>query len=276
MALSEPHLHGVSRTLLVTLAARARGAALFPHLGFQDPAAEAVCDALGIDPAQFARTAECVYGVVRRSMVIDDIVARFADEHGAATVLNLAAGLSTTFERAGRADLAWFDLDLAEPAALHRALIAPDPARRLVVGDIGRPGWTRGLSLPPGPLLVIAEGIMPYLTWDCVAGLLDELAVGFADRPLRLAYDTFAFPMVGMARLHPSIGPLARTDPSIEFRSGVRSMSDYAVGRPEWPLQDVMPVMEGMGPLHSLACFGFSAAFGVPFYAVAVLDHHHG
>lgn len=270
-------LAGVSRTLLVTLCARARGRQLFPATGFSDPLAEAYAAALGLEPADYARTAECVYGVVRRSQAIDSLVRRFLAEHGSIVVLNLGAGLSTTFERLGEPatgdEVLWVEVDLPQPAVLHAALAPAHDSRRLIAADVEAPGWTAGLNLPDRPLLVIAEGLVPYLTRESFGRLLAELADRFGDRPLRMVYDGFAFTMEGMARFHASIGPLARADRGIEFRFGARCRADYTAGSHNWTLAALLPLMDGLSPLHSFSCRVFSATFGIPFYAVAAIDH---
>ncbi|WP_334176975.1 class I SAM-dependent methyltransferase [Pseudoxanthobacter sp.] len=270
-------LAGVSRTLLVTLCGRARGAALFPATGFADPLAEAYVAALGLDAAQYARTPECVFGVVRRSQAIDSLIRRFAREHGAIAVINLGAGLSTTFERLAEPDdcrdILWVDVDLPQAAGLHAALAPSHPGRRMMAADVEQPGWTQGLDLPDRPTLVVAEGLVPYLTAASFGALIDELAARFGDRPLRMVYDGFAFTMEGMARFHASIGPLARADRSIEFRFGARRRADYTAGRRDWQLAALLPVMEGLSPVHTMTCQMFTATFGVPFYAVAAIDH---
>lgn len=266
-------LKGVSRTLLVTLSARALARETFPNLGFTDPIAEAFVDALAIDPHAFARSLECVFGVARRSMILDTAVRGFAERHGDIAVLNLGAGLSSTFERLDDGRLVWCDLDLAGPIALQSRFGAFDPRRSRVVASVERPGWQRDLRLPKRPLIVLAEGLMPYFKPARVRALLGEIAAAFGDRPLTFAFDAFAFAMCGMAKMHPSIGPLARDDPSIEFRWGVGKMDDYRAGLPMWRLAELTPVLEGLSPGHTLACAGFSALFGVPLYAVARLEH---
>ncbi|MQT11366.1 class I SAM-dependent methyltransferase [Segnochrobactrum spirostomi] len=266
-------LQGVSRTLLVTLCARALARETFPNLGFTDPTAEALIAALDIDPHAFARTRECVFGVARRSMILDEAVRTFADRHGEIAVLNLGAGLSSAFERLDDGRLAWWDLDLEAPIRLHGDLTAVHPRRTHVVASVDRPGWQRALRLPARPLIVLAEGLMPYLTPPRVRALLTEIAAAFGDRPLTFAFDAFAFAMCGMAKMHPSIGPLARDDPSIEFRWGVSAMDDYRARLPMWRLAELTPILEGLSPGHTLACAGFSALFGVPLYAVARLEH---
>lgn len=266
-------LSGVASTLVVTLAARAQAHTVFPHLGFRDPASEELVRRLEIRPDEFVSDRDSVYGVLQRSQLFDAAVRTFAKEAGTLTVIELGCGLSTAVHRVGSASSAWIEVDQPKVTELRRRACPPDSHRRSVSAVIGAPGWLDAVPLPDeGPLLLIAEGIVPYLTPETFAGILDALARRLRGRPVRFLYDTFAWPLVGMARFHPSIGPLARKDREIEFRSGVLRPSDYTAKDPRWKLRGVESVLGSSGRSNLVGIDMFELFSSVPLYGIATLD----
>ncbi len=266
-------LSGVAATLVVTLAARAQAHALFPHLGFRDPASGVLVQRLGIAPEDFVQDRDSVYGVLRRSQIFDRAILEAAQRQGALTVVELGCGLSTAVHRVGSASSSWVEVDQPAVTELRRRVCPPDSHRRSVSAIIGAPGWLDAVPLPDeGPLLLIAEGIVPYLTPETFAGILDALARRLHGRPVRFLYDTFAWPLVGMARFHPSIGPLARKDREIEFRSGVLRPSDYTAKDPRWKLRGVESVLGSSGRSNLVGIDMFELFSSVPLYGIATLD----
>lgn len=268
---SDLALNGVARTLLVPLCARAQAARLFPAAGFRDASAERIVDALGIDPPSVVSDPISILGFVSRARIFDRHVARFLDAHPDGIVLDLGAGLSTACERQPAAGAQWICVDLPEVIALRRRVIPEAAHWRLVAASLNEPGWLEAALLPDAATLVIAEGLMPYLQADDITTLLRTFADGVEGRPCELVYDAFSFLMVGTARYHPSIGPLARADPSIEFVSEVKTRAGYSWGEPRWALDGITDVMEQLPPPIALWSSVVEGVFGVPVYAIAHL-----
>ncbi|MGH2340133.1 class I SAM-dependent methyltransferase [Segnochrobactraceae bacterium EtOH-i3] len=266
-------LSGVASTLVVTLAARAQAHTVFPHLGFRDPASEELVRRLEIRPDEIVSDRDSVYGVLQRSQLFDAAVRTFAKDVGTLTVIELGCGLSTAVHRVGTASSAWIEVDQPKVTELRRRACPPDSHRRSVSAIIGAPGWLDEIPLPDdGPVLLMAEGIVPYLTPKVFAGILGDLALRLKGRRVRFVYDAFAWPLIGMARFHPSIGPLARRDREIEFRSGVSVRADYTAGDPRWRLTRVDSVLGGSGRSNLLGIDLFEMVSSVPLYGIATLD----
>ncbi|WP_453960598.1 class I SAM-dependent methyltransferase [Amorphus suaedae] len=264
-------LSGVARTLLVPLCARAQAARLFPAAGFSDTPAERIVGELGIDASSVVSDPMSILGFITRAKIFDAHVARFLSAHPDGIVLDLGAGLSTACERHPVDPARWFSVDLPAVTAL-RARVSPEAPRcSLVSAALDEAGWLDSAALPAAPTLVIAEGLMPYLPAEAIGTLLRVLADGLAGREVELVYDTFSYLMVGTARYHPSIGPLARDDPSIEFVSGVKTRSDYCWGEPRWKLDEICDVMEQLPPPVAVWSAVVEGVFGVPIYAIARL-----
>ncbi|BEL04080.1 class I SAM-dependent methyltransferase [Actinoplanes sichuanensis] len=157
-------LVGVQKTLAPVLKAKALDNRLpDPILG--DQWAEQVMRRLdpGYDQGRFATSQLGLVAVVR-SKAHDDWARAFLTDHPDAVVLHLGCGLDARVHRIDPpATVDWYDLDYPNVIALRERLL---PAREhytpigAAVTDLA---WLE--PIPRGrPLLMIAEGLVPYLT----------------------------------------------------------------------------------------------------------------
>ena len=133
-------LDRIAQTLFIPLAARALARRLFPSQDFADPTAEAIAARIDYDLSRFEADRDMLWGLVQRSLVLDDLLRRFLSRHPAAHVLSLGSGLSTQFERVDNGRLHWIDVDLPEVADLRRSLVPPHRRKRLVIASVTETG----------------------------------------------------------------------------------------------------------------------------------------
>lgn len=120
--------------------------------------------------------------IVVRTVVMDEIVLRCVHD-GAATVLNLAAGLDARPYRLDLpATLRWLHVDLPDMVEYFRSNMAAETPRcelEFVAADMRDPDAKRALfervAAMPGPVLVITEGLLLYLEADQVTDLARDL-----------------------------------------------------------------------------------------------------
>lgn len=168
------NLTGVKETLLMVLYLRALDSrAATPILG--DEYADELLSRIDYDFGRFASLRGGVRNIAVRSKQFDVWVARFLAEHPVGVVLNLGCGLDSRVFRIDPPRTAlWYDLDYPEVIRLRERLY---PARDGVV--------TIGASVTDGswwarvptdrPALVLAEGLLTYLTEPDVHWLLDQV-----------------------------------------------------------------------------------------------------
>jgi methyltransferase (TIGR00027 family) len=121
------------------------------------------------------------WSVVIRTVIIDDYI-RQAIAAGVDTILNLGAGLDT---RPYRIDLPnslrWIEVDFPHMIELKEQRLAGEkPSCRLErikldLTDRVRRQLFADISARAGKILVLTEGVIPYLTNDDVAELADDL-----------------------------------------------------------------------------------------------------
>jgi methyltransferase (TIGR00027 family) len=119
--------------------------------------------------------------MVVRTAVMDEIILRCV-QHGAATVLNLAAGLDTRpYRLALPASLRWLHVDLPDMVDYFRSRMSGETPRcelefiaaDLRDADARREVFTNAARF--GPVLVVTEGLLIYLEPSDVADLARDL-----------------------------------------------------------------------------------------------------
>lgn len=162
-------LSGVPETLLGNLgrrAAAARSGAL------KDPMAIEVLDRLDYDFGDFARGAR-MHAV--RVATFDRAVRRFLGRNPAGTVVALGEGLETQFWRVDNGQVRWLTVDVPETMELRRRLLPDGPRQSSHSGSALDLEWLDGLN-PAVPILVTAQGLLPYFQRDQVHGLIAGIA----------------------------------------------------------------------------------------------------
>jgi methyltransferase (TIGR00027 family) len=151
---------------------------------FHDPFARALAGERG---AQIAAATpfmqQAAWAMIARTYLIDQIVAREV-QRGVELVVNLAAGLDARPQRLDLPEtLRWVEVDLPEILDYKEQVLAGAPARcglervRLDLSDrTARRALFSRLGGSAARALVIAEGLVVYLTADDVADLARDLS----------------------------------------------------------------------------------------------------
>ncbi len=156
-----------------------------PDALFHDPYARRLAGPAGEQIlASMPQGKRWAWPMIVRTAVMDEIVMRLITQQGVDTVLNLAAGLDA---RAYRLDLPrelrWIDVDLEGILSYKETALAGEPPRcgvEFVRADLTDQAARRSLFQRVGAqakrALVIAEGLLVYLTPDDVTALAKDLS----------------------------------------------------------------------------------------------------
>jgi O-methyltransferase involved in polyketide biosynthesis len=167
--LIEVDLSGVPETLLGNLGRRAAAARVG---ALNDPMAVRVVSRLDYDFTGFARGAR--WHAVRVK-TFDRAVRCFLDSHPAGMVVALGEGLETQFWRLDNGRMRWLTVDLPETMELRHRLLPDGPRQSSHRASALDLGWLDGLD-PADPLLVTAQGLLPYFQREQVHGLIAGIA----------------------------------------------------------------------------------------------------
>jgi methyltransferase (TIGR00027 family) len=178
----EPVIQNVSDTAFMVAMHRATESERADAL-FRDPLASKVAGERGkAIAARLPRSALIGWSVAVRTVIIDDYI-QAAVARGADTVLNLGAGLDTRpFRMSLPETLRWIEVDYPPLIDLKEARLASDvpccrvervkmdladlPARRRLLADVDENSKH---------ILVLTEGVVPYLTVEDVGALADDI-----------------------------------------------------------------------------------------------------
>lgn len=172
----------VEWTNLCTLYLRAYESRLkHPVLG--DRAAAEAVDRIEYDFARMHRTAQPwanQFLVALRAKQLDAWTGDFLRRNPEAVVLHLGCGLDS---RAYRLDVprgvSWFDVDVPEVIDLRRRLYDDHPGYTMIGSSVTEPGWLDQIPTDR-PVLIVAEGLLMYLTEAELRDLLKRLTDRFA------------------------------------------------------------------------------------------------
>ena len=179
-------LVGVQKTLSPVLKAKALDNRLpDPILG--DAYAEQVMRRLdpGYDKGRFG-TSQLGLAAVARAKAHDDWARSFLAGHRDAVVLHLGCGLDARVYRIDPpATVDWYDLDYPSVIELRQQLLPPRGHCTLIGSSVTDLTWLE--RIPRGrPVLMIAEGLVPYLTQTDARRLLTSVVDAFPTGQIQL------------------------------------------------------------------------------------------
>ena len=259
----------VPSTLLIPLAGRAFGDALYPALAVDDVYARRTLEALGEDGQRWLEDRASVWGTLVRTQYVRTLARAFLEQHPQGHVLNLGCGLSQYFQWLDNGRACMTEIDMPEVMALRQRLLPPlNDRHRMVARDLSQPGWWEAAGMDAGgevPLFILLEGVSMYLDRAQVRALLrtvGERAPGGS----MLVLDALSEVARGPTQWHRS---LRHTGACIRW--GLHRQEDLQTPHQRLKLAGQFDVMAGYDWSSALGCAGFRFWTGVPFYGLYVL-----
>ena len=145
--------------------------------------------------------------IVVRAKQYDDWIQEFIGNNPACVVLNLGCGLDTRVTRIDPpATVAWFDVDFPDVIQLRKNFYVDRAGYRMVESSIIETAWLEEIPTAQ-PVLIVAEGVLEYLSGEEVKTLLNRLTDHFTRG--KLAFDvmnSFAIQSAKSAKDEPTAG----------------------------------------------------------------------
>jgi O-methyltransferase involved in polyketide biosynthesis len=192
MVTALPALSPLEDSLFLTLCCRALdNRSRQPVLA--DAMADQIVRALAYDYDQLHIDKNLMLSVALRAKKMDEVASRFVARHPDAVGLDLGAGLDTRSIRiAAPSTVDWYDVDLPAVVAARERLVPARGNAHAVAADVTSPGWLD--ALPTGrPAVIVADGLMGFLTRDELVSLLDRLISHFPHGEMAFnSYSRFA------------------------------------------------------------------------------------
>lgn len=117
--------------------------------------------------------------MVIRAKQFDTWLHEFIKKHPDETVLNLGCGLDTRISRINPpATVRWFDVDFQEVIELRNSFFSNKEGYEMIPSSVTELSWLEQIPRNK-PAMIIAEGILEYLSEDEVKDLLNRLTSHF-------------------------------------------------------------------------------------------------
>jgi O-methyltransferase involved in polyketide biosynthesis len=191
-------------TLLIPLAARARQNA-WPDPILRDETSAQVLGRLGRRVPTLPVLRGDAIGLALRARQLDGWTIAFLMRHPVATVLHLGCGLDGRVDRVRpSSQVRWFDLDLPEVTSLRRAVYprTEGPGYQLIGASVTDERWL--VQVPTDrPTLIVAEGLLMYLSEPDVRQLITRLSARFPSG--ELLFDALSPLGVRLGARHPAL-----------------------------------------------------------------------
>ena len=134
-----------------------------------------------------------------RAKFFDDWTREFLAAHPSCTVLHLGCGLDTRVFRVDPpATVRWYDVDLPEAIQLRRRLYPERAGYEMIASSVADLHW---LDAVPGdtPVIVVAEGLVQYLTVDDRGALFRRITEQFPSG--EIVFDAYGRPTTAVLNL---------------------------------------------------------------------------
>jgi len=122
-----------------------------------------ILDALDYDAYKTNQINIWHIGTCLRTIILDEQIKNFLQDHPDGVVVNIGCGLDTRFPRVDNDRVLWFDLDLPEVIELRKYFFSETNRYRFIATSVLDPAWAH--FIPKGKsTLFIAEGLLCYFT----------------------------------------------------------------------------------------------------------------
>lgn len=181
-------LTNLQKTLLITLHAKALESECRDSI-LNDHYAAKVAAQIDFDFARFQLSRNAIIALAIRAKVLDQWTEEFLSENKKANVLHIGCGLDSRFFRLNpAANVSWWEVDYPEVISLREKLYEERPECYLVGGNILDKDWLQ--QIPPDvPTMVVAEGVLPYLTEITATRFLSTVVSHFTTG--QVAFDAY-------------------------------------------------------------------------------------
>ena len=160
---SKIDLVGLEETLLIPLWARAKISTEYNSF-LNDTKAIELVDRIDYDFSKIDRALrfEGILLNAARSKQFDDKVRAYITEHPRASVINLGAGLDTTFYRVDNGLIHWYNLDLPNVIRLRRQLLPESDRTTCISKSLFDISWCKDVKNTENGVFIISGGVLVF------------------------------------------------------------------------------------------------------------------
>ncbi len=166
-----PPLSGVPETMLWTLHNRA-SEAMRPDGWLKDEQAVRIYRAIDYDYHRSFGTPDGSHAI--RSLVFDEALQAWMAKNPNGTIIELACGLETQFQRVDNGQISWYCVDLPAAIDMRERFLPPTPRCRHVRKSVLDLSWMDDIKAD-GPIFISMQGLLMYFEESDVKNLLTAM-----------------------------------------------------------------------------------------------------
>lgn len=170
-------LFGVSETLLIPVYARALESRKENH-EFFDAIAIKIVDSVEYDFDKFYENKMNLWGCAARTIIIDNQVSEFIKDHPNCSIINMACGFDSRFNRVDNGKITWYNIDFPSVMNIRKDLIPEQDRVIELSGSVLDDFWYEKIE-NKNDVLIVAEGVLMYFEENEVKALFDKVAEKF-------------------------------------------------------------------------------------------------
>lgn len=170
----------IQKTLLIPLWGRAMEYDK-PQPIVKDKLAHDIITQLDFDFSNMAASmpAPVQYNTAVRAYHLDRELKKLIEQYPDATIVNIGAGLDTTFSRIDNGRIHWYDLDMPDSIALRKQLLPEGERNKFIIASAFDGKWYSEVKERGSKVIFIAAGVFVYFEEGQIKKLLLELADNF-------------------------------------------------------------------------------------------------
>lgn len=171
----------IETTMLGPLWARATYSERYPDL-LNDPKASQIIKKLDYD---FSEVQELLdewrgLGLLVRARSFDNALKKYMEKNPNTTVVNIGAGLDTTFYRVDNGKIKWYDLDLPDAIEFRKQFIPESPRNKYIARSVLDYSWFDDVEFHADKgIFFIAGGFIYYFKEEEISTLFRAMAERF-------------------------------------------------------------------------------------------------
>lgn len=171
---------GVPETMIQTLYARAKESEKVNPMIQDDMAAEIVSK-LDYDFSNANKDKAMSYGVIARTIVLDEMVGRYLSEHPKTVVINIASGMDTRCYRMEGKYLRWYNVDLPETMEIREKFLTESGPIYQIEKSAMDASYMDEIITDGENVLVVIEGLSMYLSEEDVLQMFSIIEKNFPE-----------------------------------------------------------------------------------------------
>lgn len=234
---------GVAETMIQTLYARAKETRKPDHKIRDDIAVELV-EKIGYDFSKADQDMVMYSGVIARTIVLDQMVRQYLENHKNTIVINIACGLDTRCYRMQGKYLRWYNVDLPETMNVRsRFLSETGPVYQIAKSAMDET-YVDDITFYNENVLVIIEGLTMYLKEDDVKKMFSIIDQSFQN--VTVMVETMSPFVVKHVKEKSIAGSNAK------FTWGIKNGKQLHNLLSDFTFQNEVSLVEGMKELHPM------------------------